>query len=96
LNSEEKDCVLWLYLELYAFYLYIFCAVIFLIFVSVRGENGYTDRQALGTRWQYDAIEYYKIDIDWLAFSFVPFVLLLRVAYFTIRAHTGQLTIYDA
>lgn len=30
-----------------------------------------------------------------MAFSFVPFVLAFRVAYFTIRMHFGYITVYD-
>lgn len=41
-SNEDKDIILFLYLELYAFYLYIFCAVIILMFVSIRGESGGT------------------------------------------------------
>lgn len=40
-------------------------------------------------------MEYYKIDIDWLAFSFVPFVLAFRVSYFAIRTHAGHIKVYD-
>ena len=41
-------------------------------------------------------MEYYKIDIDWLAFSMVPFLLEFRVAYFAIRAHAGHIKVYDS
>lgn len=39
--------------------------------MSLKGQMGYTKDSDKWDRYKYDAIEYYKTDLDWFAFIFV-------------------------
>ena len=77
-NSQEADyskpgrreAIAWLSIEIIAQYLYIFSSMIYLFKISFRGIFGYND-DGKQERYKYDAIEYYKFDLDWFAFLFI-------------------------
>lgn len=54
-----------------------FNVAIFLLYISIRGEMGQTSVQdkELNRRCTFDAIDYYKIDIEWLSFQLVMIYL---------------------
>jgi len=53
------------------FYLQIFSAVLYLFYIQMRGQLGYTERKYVRDRYRADALEYYEIDIFWFSFNFV-------------------------
>ena len=57
-------------------YLYIASASTYLFLISMAGwcSNG-KKRDVKGDRYKYDAIEYYKNDLDWFALIFISFAM---------------------
>lgn len=59
-----------------AMYLYIASACIFLFMISFVGLLGNGKKMDIkGDRYKYDAIEYYKTDLDWFALIFIGFAM---------------------
>lgn len=57
-------------------YLYIASACIFLFMISFVGLLGNGKKMDIkGDRYKYDAIEYYKTDLDWFALIFIGFAM---------------------
>lgn len=57
-------------------YLYIASACIFLFMISFVGLLGNGKKNDIkGDRYKYDAIEYYKTDLDWFALIFIGFAM---------------------
>jgi len=70
-------------MEISMYYLQIFNASIFLLYIQFRGVWGSKDEKANELRYKSDAIEYYELDIDWFSFQFV----LLFVHVFGLISH---------
>lgn len=59
-----------------AMYLYIASACIFLFMISFVGLLGNGKKMDIkGDRYKYDAVEYYKTDLDWFALIFIGFAM---------------------
>ena len=57
-------------------YLYIASACIFLFMISFVGLLGNGKKMDIkGDRYKYDAVEYYKTDLDWFALIFIGFAM---------------------
>ena len=70
------DATLWLSFEVMAMYLYIASACIFLFMISFVGLLGNGKKMDIkGDRYKYDAVEYYKTDLDWFALIFIGFAM---------------------
>ena len=78
-------------MEIYSFYLYVATAVLYLFYVSVKGMLDMTDREEIkrAERSKYDALEFYRAEIDWFAFSFVTLILNFRVFHITYSTYSG-------
>ena len=74
---------------MFVYYLQIFSAVFYLMFIQLRGELGMTVKQSLRDRHKVDALEYYKIDIYWFSFHFVN----LGLHFYTIWISWDQLNL---
>lgn len=59
-------------------------ASLYLAYISIRGLRGITTQESKRERYKYDAIEYYKLDIDWFAFIFIFFAIDV-FTYFIIK-----------
>lgn len=57
-----------LFIEVIVFYALVLTVMIFLIYIQIRGVLGKKIYEANTNRFKFDAIDYYKIDIDWLSF----------------------------
>ena len=60
----------WLKLETASFYMYVMAAVVYLLYIQLRGIFGFDDEIKKKDRYKSDALEYYEQDIHWFAFSF--------------------------
>lgn len=59
-----------------AMYLYIASACMFLFMISFVGLLGNGKKMdTKGDRYMYDAVEYYKTDLDWFALIFIGFAM---------------------
>lgn len=90
--------ILWIYLEIYSFFLYVATAVLYLFYISVKGMLGLANRDEIKhqERSKFDALEFYRVDIDWLAFSFVMLILNFRVLHLTYNTYSGEIGALDA
>jgi hypothetical protein len=73
--SGRQQALFWLTVEVLTLYLYIISAAIYLAKISIRGLRGVTTLESKRERFKYDAIEYYKLDMDWFAFIFIMFAI---------------------
>ena len=71
----RQQALFWLTIETCTLYLYIISASIYLAIISFRGLRGITTLESKRERYKFDAIEYYKLDMDWFAFIFVFFAI---------------------
>lgn len=71
----RHQALFWLTIECVTLYLYIISAMIYLFNTSMKGLRGITTLEGKKDRFKYDAIEYYKLDIDWFAFIFIFFAI---------------------
>jgi hypothetical protein len=67
----RQQALFWLTIETCTLYLYVVSAAVYLAYISIRGLLGLTTQESKRERYKYDAIEYYKLDMDWFAFIFV-------------------------
>lgn len=75
-DDIRANALLWLMFEVLSLYLYIFSAIVYLFLISFRGVLGNGRKQDVkGDRYKYDAIEYYKTDLDWFALIFIGFAM---------------------
>ena len=96
-NSEIEDwhskgrsqALYWVMIEVLSLYLTIFSTVIFLFKTQMRGLLGWTIQNSKTERFKFDAIEYYKTDIDW--FGFIMIFLSIDV-FVAILIDTGKLS----
>ena len=63
--------------EILTFYAQIVTMVIFLLYIMCRGAAGNKNYEDNKERYKFDALEYYKIDVQWLSFQTIPGMLLL-------------------
>ena len=73
--TGRQQALFWLTIETCTLYLYIVSASIYLAIISCRGLRGITTLESKRERYKFDAIEYYKLDMDWFAFIFVFFAI---------------------
>ena len=59
-------------IEIVLFYSLILNVFLYLAYISIRGELGYTDMELNKHRYKFDVIDYYQDDIEWLSFQVVP------------------------
>ena len=72
----DLDANLWLSFEVMAMYLYIASASTYLFLISLAGVcSGGKEIDVKGDRYKFDAIEYYKNDLDWFALIFISFAM---------------------
>ena len=71
----RHEALFWLTIEVFCLYLYIMSAMVFLLKIQIRGLRGQTLLEHKKDRFKYDAIEYYKQEMDWFAFNFIFFSL---------------------
>lgn len=74
-------------IEVITFYGQIMNMVLFLVYVTLRGQFGYKNYLANKDRFKFDAIQYYKDDIQWLSFQTVPIVWKLNSFVDRTRTH---------
>jgi hypothetical protein len=94
----RSQAMYWIMIEVLALYLTIFSTIVFLFKTQIRGLLGYTIMNSKTERFKFDALEYYKMDVDWFGFIFIffsidCFILLLietgRLNSFKNNAVTG-------
>lgn len=90
-NTAESLTValLWLTFEVAALYLYIFSAIFYLLMITLRGEFSSHKTDLKGNRYKYDAMNYYKTDLDWFAFIFIGFVMDSAVIFLQVSGKYG-------
>lgn len=59
-------------IEILNFYAQVFTMIVWLVYIQIRGFCGGKNYMANKNRYKYDALEYYKDDVQWLSFSIVP------------------------
>ena len=74
-KEGRHEALYWLTIEVLSLYLYIMSAMVFLLRIQIKGLRGQTLPEHKKDRFKYDAIEYYKLDMDWFAFNFIFFSL---------------------
>lgn len=57
----------------------------FLLYIQLRGQFGYKKYLANKDRYKFDALQYYKDDVQWLSFQTVP--LMLKLSSYFDRTH---------
>ena len=97
-TSGRASSIYWLIIEVITSYFYILSAILYLFYVSCKGTMA-NDRkfrdgkdEVYKQRFKYDALEYYKSDIDWFALILVPFFLGFTVFYTEV---SGGFTFYN-
>ena len=74
-KEGRHEALYWLTIEVLSLYLYIMSAMVFLLRIQIKGLRGQTLPEHKKDRFKYDAIEYYKQEMDWFAFNFIFFSL---------------------
>jgi hypothetical protein len=69
----RSQALYWIMIEVLMLYLTIGSCIVFLFKTQIRGLLGYTIQNSKTERFKFDAIEYYKMDIDWFGFIFIFF-----------------------
>ena len=78
-NPSKSDPMYVLYakyflqIEVVSFYAQVATMSFFLLWITFRGQCGYKNYKANKNRYKFDALQYYKDDVQWLSFQFVPF-----------------------
>jgi hypothetical protein len=85
----RHEALYWLTVEVLSLYLYIMSAMVFLFRVQIKGLTWQTLPEHKKDRYKYDAIEYYKQEMDWFAFNFIFLALDIIT---TVLIFTGGLT----
>jgi len=71
-KDADPDYVLYvkyfIAIEIMSYYGQIINMVLFLLYVTLRGQFGYKNYEANKERYKYDALQYYKDDVQWLSF----------------------------
>jgi hypothetical protein len=67
-------------IEVLTLYFTIISTIMFLFKIQMRGLLGFTIQSSKTERFKFDAIEYYKMDIDWFGFIFIFFSIDLFIA----------------
>lgn len=93
-NPSSSDPMYVLYakyflsVEIVTYYAQVFNMVFFLLWIQIRGQFGFKNYIANKDRYKYDALQYYKDDVQWLSFQIVP--LCWKLASYFDRTHIGH------
>lgn len=66
----------WILFEVLMFYGRIFNTALFIFYIQVRGSFGLKDDELNESRFKYDALDYYEIDLNWTCYQSVPIFLI--------------------
>ena len=93
-DNIDQYCAFWIYLEISAFYGLLLSAIIYLFTIQFVGNFGNQSPEAkkyLETRYKFDALDYYKVDVEWFSFGCVLLVINITGLKYVIDIHSGSI-----
>jgi hypothetical protein len=88
----RSQALYWIMIEVLALYVTILSTILFLFKKQTMGLLGLTIQNSKTERYKFDAIDYYKMDIDW--FGFICIFLFIDVFVLAL-IETGKLNSYN-
>jgi len=75
---------IWFIIEIMSFYCYILSAIIFIWDYSLRSSLGWLKKDKLQNAFKFDFVDYFRLDLDWIAF--VTILTVCNVVLMTLDA----------
>jgi hypothetical protein len=92
-------CAFWISVEVTAYFFLIFSAILYLFTIQcsgIFGNSSKTSRAYLEQRYKYDALDFYKNDIEWFSLCFIIMGIHLNGINLLKQIQKGNLIWYDA
>ena len=98
MNSKVKiyqGYNLWFNIEILSFYGYLISAILFIFIHSLESSLGMLDKRALErgphkNAYQYDFIEYHRVEFDWFALVFILLFVNTWLIFFDTTRPSGH------